>query len=110
MLATQSRAFEPIGTFLSIKTRSKVLFQATWRVKREKKTIVHYVLTIRFEPIGWDDSGVKIIFDREQIAKRNFFHEVCYYYNFISVVKTFLRNNNFYYKKLKTKCKNYKMY
>jgi hypothetical protein len=44
-------------------------------------------------------SGVKIIFDREQIATRNFFHELCFYYDFIVLVKTLLKNNYFYYKK-----------
>ncbi|KAI9557243.1 hypothetical protein GHT06_017066 [Daphnia sinensis] len=40
---------------LPITTRAKVLFQATWREKREKTTIVNDELTARFEPISWDD-------------------------------------------------------
>jgi hypothetical protein len=35
----------------------------------------------------------------------NVFHELCYYYNFIFVVKTLLRNNNFYYKKIEKNVK-----
>jgi hypothetical protein len=52
------------------------------------------------------NSGVKIWKKGvylEQIATRNVFHELCYYYNFIFVVKTLLRNNNFYYKKNRKK-------